>query len=109
MSTPKTTLFVAPPVAPEAMPARCGGVFFGVHIPRDIPVFDARLRDEHPSPPRLHWERRLAGRGSRRLGDDSHIDRRRRQTQRGPSQYGASTGDDLTCAGQEGLQTPLLR
>jgi hypothetical protein len=67
MSTPNSTLFIAPPTAPKAMPSCCGGVFFGVRIPRDIPVFDARLRDGDPSPP-APWGELYFSRGAFAMG-----------------------------------------
>lgn len=67
MSTPKPAPFVAPPIDPEATPPRCGGVFFGVRIPRDIPVFDARLRDDAPYPP-APWGELYYSRGAFAMG-----------------------------------------
>lgn len=46
-TTTESDLFVPPPAAPTAIPPRVEGVFFGVDIPEDIPVFDCRLADEH--------------------------------------------------------------
>jgi len=60
-------VFIAPPVAPEAVPPRCAHAFFGVRIPRDIPVFDGRLCDNDPFPP-APWGETYYSRGAFALG-----------------------------------------
>lgn len=42
--------FTPPPEAPEAMPPRVTGSFFGVPIPADVAVFDCRVPDEAQTP-----------------------------------------------------------
>lgn len=61
------TIFLEPPTAPKVTPPCCGGMFFGVPIPDDIPVYDARLRDgdSFPSAP---WGELYYSRGAVALG-----------------------------------------